>query len=98
MAGYDLAAQHSGQITGFGMIEGGFFDFSAGSLTVDVPTRMSNAYCGFGITRNDLGSSTDLMDNLIATTDGDITNGNITFRRQGLQKADTRVYYLLTGF
>lgn len=95
--GFDLAAQHGGQITGFGMIEGGYFDFSAGSATVDVPTRMSNAYCGFGIARNNLGNSTDLMDSLIATTDGDITNGSITFRRQGLQKADTRTYYVLLG-
>ena len=97
MAGFDLAAQHGGQITGFGMIEGGYFDISAGSQTVDVPTRMSNAYMGFGITRNN-DTATDIVDSIIATTDGDITNGNITFRRQGLQAADTRVYYILTGF
>ncbi|KKN49903.1 hypothetical protein LCGC14_0638290 [marine sediment metagenome] len=97
MAGFDLAAQHGGQITGFGMIEGGYFDFSAGSQTADVPTRMSYAYMGFGVTRNNDVNS-DVVDSLIATTDGDITNGVITFRRQGLQAADSRVYYTLTGF
>ena len=97
MAGFDDSIQRGGQITGFGRIEGGYFDFSAGSPTADVPTRMTTAIFGFGISRND-DTDTDLVDSLIATTDGDITNGSITFRRQGQQAADTRIYYILTGW
>lgn len=97
MAGFDLDAQRSGQITGFGTIEGGYFDFSAASNTVDVPTRMSKAVMGLGIARNN-DTSTDIWNSIIATTDGDITNGNITFRRQGDRTADTRIYYILLGW
>jgi len=94
--GFDLDAQRSGTITGFGMIEGGYFDISAGSGTVDVPTRMSKASMGFGIAKT---KSQDLFDGIIATTDGDITNGWITFRRQSAsEQTDLRVDYLLLGY
>ena len=98
MAGFDLDAQRGGTITGFGMIEGGYFDISSGSGTVDVPTRMSKAVLGFGIAQSS-ATSTDLVNGIIATTDGDITNGNITFRRQSASElADLRISYVLLGW
>lgn len=92
---FDLDAQRSGVITGFGMIEGGYVDFSSGSQTLDVATRMMKAVLGFGIARtNDPDKQ-----GLVATTDGDITNGNITFRRMtGYLDEDLRIYYILLGY
>jgi hypothetical protein len=92
---YDINAQRSGHIAGFGMIEGGYFDISSASQTVDVATRLSNATLGIAIARtNDPDKQ-----GLIATTDGDITNGTITWRRQTTYlPEDLRCYYVLMGW
>ena len=95
MAGFDLDAQRSGTITGFGMIEAGHFDFSSGTRAVDVPTRMTNAVMGFAIAQ----SKSPGWQGLVATTDGDVSNGAITFdRASGFEAEDLRVHYLLLGF
>ena len=93
--GFDLDAQRSGQITGFGMIEGGYFDVSSGSDTVDVPTRMTKAVLGFGVAQT---VDPDNFYGLVASTDGDITSGAITFKRHGDYNSDLRVNYILLGY
>ena len=95
MAGFDLDAQRSGTITGFGMIEGGYFDFTAGSRTVDVPTRMTKALVGFGVAQ----SKSPSWQGLVATTNGDVSSGAITFDRASTFEAeDLRVHYILLGY
>ena len=97
MAGFDLDAQRSGTIPGFGRVEGGYIDFSATSATVEVPTRLTSTVLGFG-----LADSTQVDDQntaLIATTDGDISGGNITFKRQGVGfLKDQRFRYMMFGW
>ena len=94
--GFDLDTQRSGTITGFGMIEAGYFDISAGSGTIDVPTRMIKSVMGFGVAKT---GSPDVFGGIVATTDGDITGGAITFRRQSANElSDLRVHYILLGY
>ena len=93
--GFDLDAQRSGTITGFGMIESGYIDFSSGSQTLDVPTRMTKAIGGFGIAK----TTNPEYQGLVASTDGDITTGNITFHRHSAYLGeDLRVHYILLGY
>ena len=93
--GFDLDAQRSGTITGFGMIEGGYIDFSAGTGTLDVPTRMTKAVMGFGIAQT---VDPDNFYGLVASTDGDISAGAITFKRHGDYNSDLRVHYMMLGW
>ncbi len=95
MAGFDMETQRLGIIQGFGMIEGGEFDFSSGNATIDVATHMSRAILGFGIAKT---NDPDFQ-GLVATTDGDITNGSITFARQtGFLDETLVVHYVLLGY
>lgn len=93
--GFDLDSQRSGFITGLGMVEVGHFDFSSGSITQDVATRMTSALMGFGIAKTRIPD----WQGLVASTDGDITDGNITFRRHtGYLDETLRVHYQLWGY
>jgi len=97
MAGIDLDNLRSGLIPGSGIVEFNRVDFSAGSRTVEVATRLNTCWLGFGLA--DTTQSTEGVHNLIATTDGDVSNGNITFTRHGPYfGADARFNIFLTGW
>lgn len=102
MAGIDLDAQRAGTIPGLGRVEAGFIDFSAGTDSLDVPTRHSpNTFImGFGIAETVYVGVNQANQRLIATTDGDVTDGNVTFVLAGPsgQAGDVRVRYMLIGW
>jgi len=99
MAGFDLATQRSGTITGFGRIEGGIIDFSASSATVDVPTRLNTLLLGFGIADSTQSAGGGVPHTLIATAGGDVSSAAVTLKRQGPYiDADARFHYVLFGY
>ncbi len=99
MAGIDLDAMRSGTIPGLGRVEGGRIDFSAGSRTVEVVTRLNTYWMGFAIADTTQSGSVGQSGTLVATTDGDISASNITFTRHGLTiNADARFRYMLIGW
>ncbi len=99
MAGFELESQRSGTIPGFGRIEGGYIDFSATSRTAEVVTRCTSYWLGFGIADSTQSDGSGNNFSLIATTDGDISGNNVTFKRQGQYVgADARFRYILFGW
>ena len=90
--GRDLDTQYSGVIPAGGIrVDFGQLDFSTGSSTADFPTVLTKCRMGFGIAQTkDAGNQT-----LIATTDGDITDCSITFRREGVFIGEDATYYVL---
>lgn len=99
MAGFDMDSQRSGTIPGFGRVEAGYIDFSAASQTAEVVTRCTSFWIGFGVADSTQSGGGGNNYSLIATTDGDISGENITFRRQSPQyDYDARFRYLLLGW
>lgn len=101
--GIDLASQKIGTIPGCGRFETGYFDISADSWTVEVPTRLAHIDYGHGIVAYDYtagGFSAGYTPCTIATCDGSIsTTGNVTMRRLGTDKThDQRFYYIFVGW
>ena len=101
MAGFDLDKQRSGTIPGLGRVEAGYFDFSDGASTTEVPTRLTaNSYVmGFGIGDSTQVSGGGQTHQLVVTTDGDVsTGGNVTFKRVGYIDVSARYRYMLIGW
>ena len=97
--GIDLDAQRMGVLPGFGRVEGGYIDFSAASRTLDVPTRLTTCLLGFAIADSTQSAGSGANHALIATTDGDVSGGTVTFKRQGLYiEADARFRYFMIGW
>ena len=96
MAGFDLDQQRSYTLPGGGRGESGLFDISSGSRSVEVPTRLTSCYAGWAIAQTD---TANIQHCLLATTDGSISAGAITFWRHGSFKGeDTRYYYEVKGW
>ncbi len=94
--GWDTDTQRIGRIPGLGIIENGYFDFSSGTEAIDVATHMQEVVMGFGIART---QGPPDFQGLVATTDGDATNGWVTWTRQTTYVDETlRVYYQMTGY
>lgn len=99
MAGIDLASQRMGVLPGFGLVEGGFIDFSAASRTLEVPTRLTTCLFGFAIADSTQSGGGGDNYSLTATTDCDVSGGNVTFKRQGVHiSSDARFRYLMIGW
>ena len=97
MAGFDLDNVRGGVIPGAGPIEMGTMDFTAGGRTVEVVTRLNTCWMGFGIA--DSTQTTEGVHNLIASTDADVSAGNITFYRHGpYVGAAAKFHYVLVGW
>ncbi len=77
---YDLDKAHPFSIP-FGGVRGdlGQMDFSAGSATLDQATTLSRCWGGFAMCKDNDGNNQVLL----ASTDGDVTNGVLTWRRFG---------------
>ena len=90
--GRDLDLQYSGVIPAGGIrVDMGAIDFSSGSSTVDFPTVLTKCRMGMAIAQTkDAGNQT-----IVATTDGDITAGKITFTRNGVYITEDARYYVL---
>lgn len=96
MAGFDLATQMSFTLPGGGRGEAGYFDISAWSRVVEVPTRLTSCYYGKAVAETD---TINQNYHLVATTDCSISSGAITFRRHGMYwQEDTRFYYEVYGW
>lgn len=97
MAGIDLVSQKAGTLPGAGRIEVGYFDVSSGSWTVEVPTRLTECYFGFGIADYNTGGDNNV---LVFTTDCVISSsGAVTFRRNApFNGEDVRFRYQLCGW
>jgi len=97
MAGIDLASQYSGTLPGAGSVDVGYYDISAGSLTVEVPTRLTTCFFGLGIA--DYVTNGD-NNTLVFPTDCAVsTAGAVTFRRTGPNAGnDERFRYIMIGF
>lgn len=94
MAGFDLDAQRSFTLPGGGRGESGYFDISARSRSIEIPTRLTECY--FGQANANLTSTGH---SLLATTDCVITAGAITFFRHGqYAQEDVRYYYEVKGW
>lgn len=92
---FDLTAQRGGRIPGFGRIEAGFFDFSLDSLTVEVATQLDYCIMGLGIAK----SNDPDWQGAIATTDGDVSSGYLTFKRStGYEGETNRIHYFVLGW
>lgn len=91
----DLATQYDGVIPAGGfLIDVGYVDFSSGSQTEEAETVLTTLKSAY------IGAQTKAAGNPIvtATTDGDISNGFLTFRREGTSiNEDARFYYILFG-
>ena len=95
MAGRELDIQYSGVVPGGGRIDFGAVDFSAGSATVDYPTVLTRCTFAVGFAQS---ATYNTNQNVIATTDGDFSDGKITFTRQGPYiTEDARFYVLMMG-
>ena len=92
--GFDLDSQKSGTIPGAGRTESGYYDISSGSMTVEVPTRLTSVDMGFGIAKKVTANNTNVV-----TTDCVVTSGAVTFKRMSPYKGeDVRFYYELRGW
>lgn len=97
MAGFELDQQRSGTIPGAGRIDFGYYDFSSGSATVEVPTRLTT--CVFGLGMADYDSSAPGNNHLAISTDCSVSSGAITFKRHGPYiEEDTRFRYIVIGW
>lgn len=94
--GWDLEKQHSVHVPGV-QIEHGIFDFTNGSRTLDVPTRLTKKFGGFAMV--DATSQDVTQFTLFGTAIGDPSNGAVTFQRHGgMDAEDARMAYMLFGF
>jgi len=100
--GFDLDLQKAGTIPGAGRIGIGYYDISAGSWTVEVPTRLTECYFAIGLAAYDYtagGFSTGYTPSLVFTSDCSISSSAITMRRMGTDNTrDERFRYLFVGW
>lgn len=101
--GIDLATQKIGTVPGLGRCETGEYDISAGSWTVEVPTRLSNVDFGFGVVKFDYtagGFSTGYTPTHIFACDGSVSTASaVTMRRLGTDNTrDERFGYIFVGW
>lgn len=97
MAGFDWAeTQRSAQMPNM-KVNGGTFEFSSGSQTIDVPTTLSKVMGGLATA--DLTATTDVQQTMLAFRIGDVSNGAVTFiRAGGFLAEDARMAYWLLGY
>jgi hypothetical protein len=96
MAGYDDTIQRNAGTPGM-RFDGGRFDFSSGSATCEVPTRLARALCGLAMA--DLSATTSPQQTVLGYKVGDVSNGAITFVRAGAAvNEDARMSYWLMGW
>jgi hypothetical protein len=96
MAGFDLETQRHAKMVGL-CVDGGRFDFSSGSATIDVPTCLASAL--FGLAMADLTAANSPQQTTLAYKVGDVSNGAVTFvRAGGAVNEDARMSYWLGGW
>lgn len=96
MAGFDLETQRHAKTVGM-CYDGGRFDFSAGSATIDVPTCLAGVLCGLAMA--DLSAATSPQQTMLAYKVGDVSDGAVTFvRAGGAINEDARMSYWLMGW
>ena len=96
MAGFDLETQRSAKMPGM-TVNGGTFEFSSGSQTIDVPTTMIHAFGGMAVA--DITVTTDPQQTTSAYKVGDVSNSSVTFiRAGGFVDEDARMSYWLWGY
>ncbi len=91
----DLDLQYDGLMPAGGhLFDIGAVDFSSGSSTAEAATVLLSVKAGMAIAQTKAAGN----QTLIATTDGDVSNGNLTFRREGAYiSEDARYYYFVIG-
>jgi hypothetical protein len=99
--GFNLDTQYSYTIPGGGRGEAGTFDISAigvaGVKTVDVPTRLLTIYQWSANPKVNSNDRTPWVKNV--TTDGDITNGAVTFTVETMRTdVSETIFYELKGW
>lgn len=96
MAGFDLENQRHAKTVGM-CYDGGTFDFSSGSATVDVPTNLARAMAGLAMA--DLTATTSAQQTMLGYKVGDVSNGAVTFiRAAGNINEDAKMSYWLMGY
>lgn len=96
--GFDLDTQQSGTLPGAGRVEVGTVDFSNGSSTAEVATRLTKAYFGMGMVKTNTTTSQGTHGGL-AHTDLIISSGAVTFKRVADYRDEDATYmYMLVGW